>query len=420
MTAADVLRANSVPAFAYTRPTPDGLYPHQWNWDSAFAALGWSTVDPHRAYAELARLLAAQGGDGLVPHIAFSPRPEHYFPGAGWWPSRHGGDGRRISSISQPPVAATCLRLLFERHPDEGAARHLLEPLDRWHAWWLTARDPDGTGEPVLIHPWESGRDNAPDWDAALEGVPRLDVSALRDDTRWVGLDQRPSHRDYAHYAWLVRELRSGDLAEQRGLAAGGAFRVLDPGVSSILAAACRDLAWLAEHLGEQALADRSAGRAARVEHALAARAGDDGIAPACDLGTRRSVAVPGAGWALNLLRAKLPAAALDALERACCADDGRLAGPFGVRSWSRADAAFAPHAYWRGPVWANVTWLCALGLARHGRTGAAALLEQRLADACRAAGFREYVDGDTGAGLGAHEFTWTAALAAWVGAPGR
>jgi Glycosyl hydrolase family 63 C-terminal domain len=418
-TAADLLRANWVGDLGYTRPTADGLYPHQWNWDSAFAALGWATLDPARGYAELGRLVAAQHADGLITHIAFSPRRENYFPAVDWWPPRLGRDGRRVSSLSQPPVAATCLRLLFARAPDEDAARRLLAPLDRWHAWWLGARDPHATGEHVVIHPWESGRDNAPDWDAALAVVPSLDVSGLREDTRWVGLDERPSHADYGRYAWLVRRMRTGDVAEQRALAASGDFRVLDPGVSSALAAACADLARLAEQLGEHALADRSAARADAVEAALSARAGDRGVAEAVDLRTGDAVPTPGAGWALNLLRDRLPDRALEKLERACCDDADALASPYGVRSWARADARFEADRYWRGPVWANVTWLCALGLERHARAHAAALLRARLGEASRGAGFREYVDGDTGEGRGARGFTWTAALAAWTSAGG-
>ena len=54
-------------------------------------------------------------------------------------------DGRRISGITQPPVAATCMRLLFEEAPDEPRAR-LLRPLYEWHRFLLEDRDPGGWG----------------------------------------------------------------------------------------------------------------------------------------------------------------------------------------------------------------------------------------------------------------------------------
>ena len=43
----------------YTVPAPR-LYPHQWNWDSAFCAIGWRHFDPRRAARELEMLLRGQ------------------------------------------------------------------------------------------------------------------------------------------------------------------------------------------------------------------------------------------------------------------------------------------------------------------------------------------------------------------------
>jgi hypothetical protein len=69
--------------------------------------------------------------------------------------------------------------------------------------------------------------------------------------------------------------------------------------------------------------------------------------------------------------------------------------------------------------VWANITWLCALGLERHGRPESAELLRGGLRAAWQGAGAREYVQGDTGEGLGAGTFSWTAALCLWDGLQG-
>ena len=43
----------------FTIPT-NRLYPHQWNWDSGFTALGISSLDKSRAWQELVMLLNAQ------------------------------------------------------------------------------------------------------------------------------------------------------------------------------------------------------------------------------------------------------------------------------------------------------------------------------------------------------------------------
>ena len=45
-----ILRGND--RGGYTVPTA-GLYPYQWNWDSAFAGWGFSTFDVNRAWEEI-------------------------------------------------------------------------------------------------------------------------------------------------------------------------------------------------------------------------------------------------------------------------------------------------------------------------------------------------------------------------------
>src|SRR6187401_3222894 len=65
------------------------LYPHQWNWDSAFIAMGRSWYDEPRAQQELRSLFRAQWADGRVPHIVFNPAvgEDAYFPGPAFWQS---------------------------------------------------------------------------------------------------------------------------------------------------------------------------------------------------------------------------------------------------------------------------------------------------------------------------------------------
>ena len=56
----------------YTMPGPR-LYPHQWSWDSAFVAIGYSHFDQDRAMGELRHLFEAQWKNGLLPQIVFNP-----------------------------------------------------------------------------------------------------------------------------------------------------------------------------------------------------------------------------------------------------------------------------------------------------------------------------------------------------------
>ncbi len=77
-------------------------YPHQWGWDAAYIALGWSWLDERRAAHELETLLGGQWRDGRIPHIVFDPAFEEgaYFPGPGLlhdWP-RCGWRDRRTQA----------------------------------------------------------------------------------------------------------------------------------------------------------------------------------------------------------------------------------------------------------------------------------------------------------------------------------
>jgi hypothetical protein len=399
-------------------------YPHQWNWDSALAALGWLELDPARAWTELETLVGARDASGMLPHIAFwthaadrlpgglwarIARPRaRYLPGPRWWGRRRGADGRRVSAITQPPLAATCARLVFERNADEARARRLLRPLADWHRFLAEERDPLGIGEPVMIHPWETGRDNAVEWDEPLWRVNPTVTVLKRRDTESVDAAERPSDEHYRRFLTLVWEGRRAGWP-QRQLAAAGQFRALDPGFSAILARACHDLAWLAEQLGESRLAEQSRATCERVCEALRARVDHDGLIRAVDLVSGDTLAPVSAGSALAVLAPGLPERALAAAKGLVTA--GALASDVGVRSLEHGHPELRPRNYWRGPVWANITWLSAHGLALYGEADAAAELSSRMLRAVEAGGMREYFRPDSGAGLGAHDFAWTAAL---------
>ncbi|HDH27496.1 MAG TPA: glycoside hydrolase, partial [Euryarchaeota archaeon] len=102
----------------YTRPSAL-LYPHQWSWDSAFIAIGYSTFDEHRAQTELQSLFRGQWKNGMIPHIVYSPNPsDAYFPDAEFWNtaiSEQAPSRVQSSGITQPPVHATAALTIYNR-----------------------------------------------------------------------------------------------------------------------------------------------------------------------------------------------------------------------------------------------------------------------------------------------------------------
>ena len=231
----------------YTLPT-HGLYPYQWNWDSVFAAWGFATFDMPRAWDEIDTLLASQWEDGMVPHIIFHKPDPFYFPGPDVWST--GDRTPATSGISQPPVAATLARMIWEMDAPASQARlaAIYPKLVKWHRWWHEVRCVHGPA--AIVHPWESGRDNCPDWDIGMAGVDGSNVGEYtRRDTGHVDPSMRPQKEEYDRYIAMVQFGVSVGW-DQKRVTNEGPFLMADPGITFILLRAHDDLAFIGKALG--------------------------------------------------------------------------------------------------------------------------------------------------------------------------
>ncbi len=115
---------------SYTKPSP-ALYPHQWNWDTGFIAIGKAHYDQPGAMAELDSLFSAQWGSGMLPHIIFNPDSlGHYFPEPDFWQterSPHAPTDRLTSGITQPPTHAIAVEEILNNARDLETVRPFLE-----------------------------------------------------------------------------------------------------------------------------------------------------------------------------------------------------------------------------------------------------------------------------------------------------
>ncbi len=401
-----IMRAND--RGGYTVPTAN-LYPFQWNWDSAFAAMGFATFDEARGWRELELLFRGQWSDGLVPHIIFHQPADSYFPGPEVWGTRHAPP---TSGITQPPVAAMAAWRMHREAKDralaDARARALFPRLLAWHRWWAAARDPDGTGLVAILHNWETGMDNSPAWDKPFEAVPGTKNPYVRKDTGHVDADMRPKTADYDRYIHLVETYRACGW-EPAAMWKAAPFKVAHIGVNAILLRAEMDLAALAEALGLTAEKAEIDARAARMARAMAGLWNDGMKAfQSVDLIAGKPIAAATSAGFLPLLTdvpTRSQAGAMAAEMRRW-----RGLARHGVPTVAPDDPVFDGKRYWRGPVWCIMNWLLADGLARHGlhedrealRADTAALLIDK--------GFAEYFDPVDGTPCGGLGFTWTAA----------
>ena len=127
--------------------------------------------------------VAAQWGDGRIPHIVYNPAvpPGAYFPGPDFWRSStaargrstaHGRDLRdraaaraRARRLAGPPGGPRLLPAARLPHPGP------YPRLAAWHGYLADHRDLGGGGLSAVVHPWESGMDNSPCWDGPLARV---------------------------------------------------------------------------------------------------------------------------------------------------------------------------------------------------------------------------------------------------------
>lgn len=405
--AVDILARNDLGH--YTVPT-HGLYPFQWNWDSALSALGIYYINEARAWTEIETLFHHQWDDGMVPHIIFHKEDKGYFPGPEVW-----GTGRATptTGITQPPVAGFAIKRLFDRALDKNKARErahaLLPKIAAWHEWFFSARDPHDTGLVALIHPWESGRDNSVDWDDAFERVPTEGVGDFkRRDLDHADAAHRPTHEQYQRYIWLVQHFKNLDWDNSK-LHDASPFRVVDPGFNAILLRSCSDLAELADTLGEPGLA---ASQKALADKGLAAMEqlwSDKYQQYLCyDRAAETLIESPSIGGLLPVF-ARIKQSRADAIAARLEALGQRV--QFMVPSHDPDDAGYDSARYWRGPSWLIVNYMISDGLLRDGHEDMAARIISDSMKLIHIGGFAEYFDPVDGAPCGGPHFTWTAAM---------
>lgn len=396
-------------------------YPHQWNWDAAFIAIGLSHLDPERGRQEVRALLRGQWRDGMLPHILYPDGPSGYFPTPDFWRVHESPHAPAFptSGLTQPPVLATAVRLLHERAHDERASlafvAEVYPALLAWHRWLRSARDPEGTGLVAIIHPWEAGTDNSPRFDAALARLGPVDPPPYeRADRRHVAPGERPRALDYDRFMHLIGAYR--DLAwEPAAIWERAPFLVRDVLFNAVLHRADQDLRALAALLGEDtAEPDRWLAATATAFEAL----WDEESGLYLDFDMRAGEPLRENTFATFVpLYAGLPSRTrAERLVREQLQDPRRYAPGGGTRyalpTTAKDCPRFEPRRYWRGPIWLSANWLVIRGLERYGLTASAEALRKDSLELVRRSGFVEYYDPRDGTSCGARGFSWSAALA--------
>lgn len=403
------------------------LYPHQWLWDSCFIAIGLRHSDPERAAHEVANLVHGQWANGMMPHMIFNRGRKYHLERDAWrsWLSPFAPDKLSTSGITQPPVIAEAVVKIGKKlsATDRREFYHYMyEPLVAYHEWMYNERDPHKEGLTLQIHPNEVGMDNTPPWVrqlyehnrpwwiAAIEKL-HLDstVNFIRRDTRRVNPGQRISNIE-ALVLWdVVRRLRRKhydiDKILHRAL-----FCTEDISFNSILIRNNTCLRSIASTI-KRKLPPELIDNMNHTEEALE-QLYDEGTGQyySRDFITHKLIIEPSIGTLMPLYAGTISKERANRLVDVL-KDHKQFWLHHPVPSVPLSSQYFSPERYWQGPTWVNTNWLIIEGLERYGFKEVADDLRERTIAMVTSGGCYEYYSAIDGKGLGAQNFSWTAAL---------
>jgi len=411
---------------SFTIPA-EGLYPHQWLWDSCFIAIGLRHYDTERAKQEVLSLLRGQWANGMLPHMIFDKDLRYREDRNLWrsWVNPYAPDDVTTSGLTQPPMLAEAVVRIGEKLslPERRSWYHSIYPgILAHHQWLYKERDPHEEGLVLQIHPYEVGLDNTPPWLDQLHEHSRpwwiavfekthLDivVNLFRRDTKHLPPGQRLKTVDALIYYDVIRRLRRKrydiDAILTRSL-----FAIEDATFNAIFIRANHCLRHIATTI-RQELPPELGERMAKTERAYEQLwDGYSGQYYSRNFVTHKLIKEPTIATLLPLYAGSITKERAEHLV-GLLHNKHLFASSYPAPSVPVNSSWFEPMDYWQGPTWVNTNWMIIDGLKRYGfHDEAAALIKQTL-EMVRQSSFSEYFSPLDAKPAGAHNFSWTAAL---------
>ncbi len=410
----------------YTIPA-EGLYPHQWLWDSCFIAIGLAEYDLERAKKELLSLLRGQWSNGMLPHMIFAEGDKHKRDRNIWqsWRSPYAPDHLSTSGLTQPPMLAEAVVCIGEKmSPVERRSwyQDIYPALLAYHHWLYSERDPHQEGLILLIHPWESGLDNSPPWidQLHMHSKPlwvtiiektKLDKVALlfRRDTSHVPPGQRLSNIDAILYFTIVQRLKRKNWDIERILSRSH-FSVHDLAFNCIVIRANHHLKSISKTIG-RTLPDELRENMLKTEVGLEKLwDGHNKEYFSQTFITRKLIKESTIATLLPLYAGTISKERAEELVHLLRSKQ-HFASTYPLPTVPQNSKWFKEFGYWQGPSWINTNWLICDGLRRYGYESEARHIEEMSIKMVAKHGPYEYFSPITGKPAGAKNFSWTASL---------
>ena len=392
----------------YTLPTNNELYPAQWNWDSAFIALGYSYFNLEYAIVELEKLISGQWDDGMIPHILFHDNDESYFPNHKTWDC---GNKIPSSGITQPPIIATIIKKIVDQNKLNQSqlkrVETIIKKLKKYLDWFFNYRDTNKIGLVSIIHPWESGLDNSPIWDSSLDKVKiEKNLKYERRDLNVSRSSNRPLKKDYDGYITLLNQFKK-DKYNPSKIVNDSMFNVIDIGFNSILIRATKDLVEVAKKFNLDFTNLKN--KISKSEESLIKFYKDEEHSFfSYDFKNHNLIKVDAISnyfvLFANLQSEDINNKIINKLK------EYNSQNEYFFTTVNPKDKTFEETRYWRGPVWINSNWIVYQGLLDKDKNFSN-LIKNKTLELLENKKFHEYYNYKTGECLGANNFSWSAAL---------
>ncbi len=392
----------------YTLPTNNKLYPAQWNWDSAFIALGYSYFNLNFALKEIKTLLDGQWKDGMIPHILFHNTNTNYYPNHTAW---NCGNKIRSSGITQPPVLASILKEIIDKNKitkkQKKEIKKFVIKIKKSHEWFIKNRDPKKTGLVSILHPWESGYDNSSLWDEPMNKVKiEKNIQYKRADNKVINPEHRPLNIDYDRYVTIKNDLRKKKY-DPKKIFKTSLFNVVDIGFNSIFLKSNKDLIILLKKFN---LDSSTIINYIKITEKNILKYFDKKKQTffCFDLRNKKKIFIPSITNYLilyaDIKNSKINDILIKNLKK------HNLKEKYFFSSIKPNHKSFEEKRYWRGPVWINCNWFIHKGLMNKDEKYSNKIKERTIR-LVEKKGFHEYYSCKNGKPMGANNFSWSAAL---------
>lgn len=387
--------------------------------DSGAHQIAWTALgNADLAVADLRSLLNFQLEDGRIPQqINWRTSKSWYDP---FKPKLY--STTEYNDLTQMPVLPYSLRSIYSATGDVGHLEEFVPKLIKYFNWWKTVRDLDGTGVVTILHPWESGIDLTPSYDAAL-GVPpnararppwraiypQLIELALSYNWRYKWDQKRILRRTTAAQG-PINWFKVQDIAVNCVYASGwGVLGDLASKFNTTIAAEC----YVNQKHSEAGIIDTLFNKSAG--HFLTGYKDKSNVQSFHDVKTVEML--------FPLLLESTNSEQVSSIV-SYLTDENHFWTAYPVPSVSKAEAEYNPvlntDLLWRGPSWGFTNWFIMEGLQKKGQIAILNEMMDRWISMVKKGGIYEMYNPETAVGYGAEGLGMSTLIVDWMKRLGR